>query len=155
MPYSCDVVDQPSQPVLSIRTRSSQANLPQTFDKSFSAIVQYLAELGEQPVYAPFAAYYNMDMEDLDLEIGFPVAKELPDKDDIKSSVITAGKYASCLHTGPYNEIGLAYQALTEWMQEKGYQPSGVAYEYYLNDPTETPPQELQTRVVFPVRTTS
>jgi effector-binding domain-containing protein len=34
---------------------------------------------------------------------------------------------------------------------DQGYTPSGVAYEYYLNDPNQTPPEELKTRVVFPV----
>jgi effector-binding domain-containing protein len=152
MSYHCEVVHQLSQPVLSIRTRTSQANMPETFGNSFSAIVQYLTELGEHPKAAPFAAYYNMDMEDLDVEIGFPIFKGLPEKGPIKSSEIPAGEYAACTHTGPYNEIGLAYQALTDWTQANGYLPTGVAYEYYLNDPTTTPPQELQTRVVFPVK---
>jgi effector-binding domain-containing protein len=155
MTYHCEVVDQPSQPVLSIRTRTTQANIPETFGKALSAIAQYLAELGVQPMAATFAAYYNMDMEDLDMEIGFPVMKELPEKGDIKSSEIPAGEYASCLHTGPYNEIGLAYQALTEWTEQNGYRPSGVAYEFYLNDPTVTPPQELQTKILFPVKSGS
>ena len=41
-------------------------------------IAQYLAEQSEQPAGAPFVAYYNMDMQNLDVEIGFPVTACLP-----------------------------------------------------------------------------
>jgi effector-binding domain-containing protein len=37
-------------------------------------------------------------------------------------------------------------------MEENGYQPTGVAYEVYLNDPDETPPEELQTQIAFPLK---
>jgi effector-binding domain-containing protein len=37
-------------------------------------------------------------------------------------------------------------------VQDSGYQASGVSYEIYLNDPTCTPPQELRTQILFPLR---
>jgi effector-binding domain-containing protein len=39
-----------------------------------------------------------------------------------------------------------------QWMAEQGYEGTGVSYELYLNDPTETPPAELQTQIIFPVK---
>jgi effector-binding domain-containing protein len=111
--------------------------------------MQYLEELKENPIGAPFVIYYNMDMQDLDIEIGFPVSKNLPDKDKIKSSEITAGKFASCLYTGPYTEISLAYDALTKWVEDNEYKTTGIAIETYLNDPREIPPEELKTEIEF------
>ena len=64
-----ELTEQPAQPVLSVRTRTSVGNLPQALGKAYGAIIQYLNEIGEQPLEAAFAAYYNMDMEDLDVEI--------------------------------------------------------------------------------------
>ncbi len=147
----CEAVDQSSQPVLSIRVRTPVSALPELFGKSYGAIAQYLAELGQYPAGAPFAAYYNMDMDDLDVEIGFPVAKVLPGRGDIQSTAIPEGKYAFCLYTGPYSEIKSAYQALTEWITQNGYTPTGVSYEFYLNDPQTTPQEGLQTKIVFPL----
>jgi effector-binding domain-containing protein len=60
---------------------------------------------------------------------------------------------ATCLHTGPYNEMEPAYDALKEWVENNGHQATGVVYELYLNDPGETPPQELQTQILFPLKT--
>jgi effector-binding domain-containing protein len=122
--------------------------------KAYGAIYEYLVELGEKPTDAPFAAYYNMDMQDLDLEIGWPVPRELPRKDDIKASEIPGGKAATCIFTGPYSELEPAYNAISQWIKDNGYEITGIAYEFYLNDPGETPPEELQTKIAFRLKET-
>ena len=40
---------------------------------------------------------------------------------------------------------------LIAFVEQEGPRPTGVAYEFYLNDPQTTPSAELQTRLVFPV----
>ncbi|MGE5618431.1 MAG: GyrI-like domain-containing protein [Sphingomonadaceae bacterium] len=154
MSHQCAILDQAAQPTLSIRTRTSVQGLRQVLGQSYGAIAQYLGELGEHPAGPPFAAYHNMDMANLDVEIGFPVPRKVPGRGNILAGEIPAGKYASCLYTGPYNEIGPgAYEALSAFVGQSGYEATGVSYEMYLNDPNETPPQELQTQVLFPLRT--
>ena len=152
MSYQCQVQELSVQPTLVLRVRVAAQDLPQTLGRAYGAIAQYLGELGEHPAGPPFTAYYNMDMQNLDVEIGFPVSKKLPGRGDIQASEIPGGKAASCLAVGPYSEIEPAYNALFHWTEENGYEPSGVAYEMYLNDPQQTPPQELQTRIAFPLR---
>jgi len=93
-----------------------------------------------------------MDMQDLDLEIGFPFVEKLRGEGEVLAGEIPAGKAAGCLHVGPYDQVGGAYEALQKWMEANGHTPSGVAYEFYLNDPQSTPAAELQTQVVFPLK---
>jgi len=152
MSYKCEVKEQTTQPTLAIRTRVSVQDLPQTLGGAYGAIAQYLGELGEQPVGPPFAAYHNMDMQNLDVEMGFPVSRKLASRGDIQAGEIPGGKAATCLHTGPYGEIEPAYDALSQWIKDNGYEATGVAYEMYLNDPEQTAPQELQTQIVFPLK---
>lgn len=152
MTYPCEMNDLPAQPALSIRTRTPVADMPQALGRAYGAIITHLTGIGEAPSGPPFVCYYNMDMQDLDIEIGFPVARELPGKGEIQANVIPAGKHVSCLYTGPYEYIPQAYEALAQYIQEKGFTPTGLAYEYYLNEPAETPAQELQTRIVFPLQ---
>lgn len=149
MTYECEIINQPSQPTLSIRTTTSIKELPNELGKAYGAIGQYLAELGEQPTGAPYAAYFTFSMESMEIEIGFPVAGPLSGKDQIESGEIPAGKVAQCLYTGPYNKIEPAYNALTAFVEEQGYESTGVAYEFYLNDPGEIAPEELLTQIVF------
>ena len=90
-------------------------------------------------------------MDDLDVEIGFPVSEPFAGAGDIKASAIPSGKSVTCTFTGPYSAIEPAYKALQQFVIEKGLKTTGVAYEFYLNDPGETPPEELQTQIVFPL----
>lgn len=152
MDYKFELTEQPVQPVLSIRMRTAVGNLPQELGKVYGDIIQYLNEIGEKPLDAAFAAYYNMDMEDLDVEAGFPVPKPLAGKGEIKSGEIPAGKQVSCLFKGPYNQMEPVYNAMMQWINENGYTPTGVAYEFYYNCPAEVLESELLTKIVFPLK---
>jgi effector-binding domain-containing protein len=154
MPYNCELKEQPAQPTLSVRTRLAVQDLTSLFGRVYGGIFQYLGGLGEQPAGPPFAIYYNMDMQDLDVEIGVPVARPLPGQGELMPGEFPAGKMATCLHVGPYDQCTSAYAALTEWIKANGYEAAGVAYEFYLNGPPETPPEELQTIIAFPLKTT-
>ncbi|MEN8905441.1 MAG: GyrI-like domain-containing protein [Clostridiales bacterium] len=139
------------QYVLSIRTRTSISNLPKELGKAFNTISEYLIKLGEKPSDAPFTGYYNMDMEDLDVEIGFPVSKELPGQNIIKSNTIPKGKQAVGIHKGSYSTLKDAYKDMSDFIIEKGYNYTDVkiAYEFYLNSPMEVKEEELLTKIVF------
>jgi len=152
MDFQCEIREQEPRPTLSIRTRTPIDGLPRLLGESYGKIAGYLAELDEQPTGAPFAAYYNMDMQDLDVEIGFPVKTPLAGKGEIQASQVPGGKLGFALHTGRYADIAPTYDALTEFVKEQGFEPSGVAYEFYLNDPQETPQEKLQTQIIFPLR---
>lgn len=152
MNYNCEILERPAQPVMSIRTHVAVHNLPQVFGQSCGAIAQHLGKLGQQPAGAPFAAYYNMDMQNLDIEIGFPVAKVAIGEGEIQPSEIPAGKWLSCLHIGPYDQCAVAYEAMQQWLDANKREAIGVSYEIYLNDPTVTPPEDLQTQILFPLK---
>jgi len=151
MTYTYELKQQLAQPALAIRTRAAVQDLPKVFGDAYGAIMQYLAELGEQPAGMPYAAYYNMDMQNLDLEIGFPVARKIAGKGDVQPSEFPGGKLASTVHIGPYDQVGPAYDALMHWVGTQGYEATGVAYEVYYSGP-ETPPQEIKTEIVFPLK---
>ena len=153
MAYDCQTVERQAQPTLAVRTHAPVGKLPEVLGQVYGNIAQYLmGELHEQPAGAPYVAYFNMDMQDLDMEIGFPVGHPLPGKGEIAASEIPGGKAATVTHVGPYNTVEQAYAALSRWMQEQGLEPTGVAYETYVNDPQETPPELLRTIITFPLK---
>ena len=82
MSYKCEVREQAFQLAMSIRTRTRVQDLPQVLGKGYGAIAQYLGELQEEPAGPPFAIYYNEDMQNLDIEFGFPVGRRLAGKND-------------------------------------------------------------------------
>ena len=144
--------EQKAQPILSIRVKTSLENLPKLIGESYHKIAGYLNELGEQPADVPFTAYHNLDMQNMDVEMGFPVSKPLPGKEDIEAGEIPQGKIVSYMYKGLYSEMEPVYNEIFKWINEKGYQPTGVYYEYYYNSPDEVPESELLTRIVIPLK---
>lgn len=143
--------EEKTQPVLSIRTRAAVQDLPRLIAESYGKIMQYMSQIGKQPAGVPFVAYYNLDMQDLDLEIGFPVMEPLEGNDEINKSEIPAGKYVSIMYKGPYMGMEKPYADMANWIEVNGYKAKGISYEYYYNSPMEVPESELLTRIVMPV----
>ncbi len=152
MGYQFELTDEREQPVLSVRIRTAVGNLPQEFGRIYGAILQYLGEIGETTEGPAFGAYYNMDMEDLDVEIGFIMPKAIQGNGDVQAGSIPAGKQASCMYKGAYDDMAPVYNAMMEWIAEKGLEPTGVSYEFYYNSPAEVPVSELLTKIVFPLK---
>ncbi len=146
-----ELIYQNEQHVLSIRKRTGVAQLPMLIGESYGAIAQYLSDMGELMSDVPFVAYYNMDMHDLDVDIGFPVSSAFPGKGDIKHNVIPEGKFVFALHLGSYTELEPLYAEMAAWITNNGLTPSGPAYEFYYNGP-EFPESQYLTKVVMPVK---
>ncbi len=67
---------------------------------------------------------------------------------------IPGGKTAVLTYKGPYSGIEAAYHSLFgNWLPESGEEPADQpCYEIYLNDPRETPPEELLTEICLPLK---
>lgn len=153
MPRITDIMllEQPEVPTLAVRTRTRVQDLPLLIGKTYGSIAAYLGELGHHMAGIPFVAYHNMDMQDLDVELGFPVAQKLPGKGDIRSGAIPAGLNVACLYQGAYSGLQGPYGEMAAWIQERGFVASGVAYECYFNGP-EVGENLLLTQIMMPVK---
>ena len=84
--------------------------------------------------------------------IGFSVASALVGSSRIQAGKIPGGKVAVEMHIGPYDKIEEAYNRLSAFVNENGLEMDIYSYEFYLNDPCETPPEELKTEIYFPIK---
>ncbi len=144
--------DQVAQPILSIRVKTPLKMLPQLIGQNYMKIMEYLGKIGAEPAGAPFTAYYNLDMENLDVEMGFPVAAPLPGSGEILAGEIKSGKVVSALYKGPYAGMESAYNEIFRVIAESQVEMAGVYYEYYFNSPDEVPESELLTKIVIPLK---
>lgn len=146
-----ELSEEKAQPVMTIRMTTRLELLPQVIGESYLKIMAYLTEHGEQPVFAPVTIYHNLDMQNLDVEMGFPVARLLPEKGDIKARELPPGKVVSSIYKGPYSGMEHPYHEMSKWIGDNGYTPVGISYEYYFNSPQEVLESELLTKIVMPV----
>lgn len=149
MDYSIGLVKQLAIPTLSLRRHSSVQNLPVLLSQAFGEIIQYASTQGVDITGPAFVIYYNMDMNNLDIEIGFVTLEPVKGNEDIRNSKIPAGKYVIAEHIGPYTEMPPLYDAMSAFMIEKEVYPTGIAYEFYYNSPMEVPESQLKTKVML------
>lgn len=66
-----------------------------------------------------------------------------------EKKVITAGRYASIIHTGSYSKLYIAYAALLgEWLPQSGEELADApSIQVYLNDYETKPEDELRTEI--------
>ena len=145
-----EILQKREQPTLFIRTKTKIENLPGLIGESYGKMEAYLKEIGEYLSEVPYVAYYNMDMQNLEVEIGFPVDKPLSGKEDIQAGFIPAGKVVFCMYRGAYSEVEATYSEMAEWIDDNNYKSAGTAYEYYYNGPG-FPESEMLTMIVMPL----
>lgn len=145
--FPCEIKTLSAQPTVAMRFRSTLEDLPNHFSEAYGKVMDYLSDIGAEAGSFAYAKYNNMDMQNLDVEAGFPVYEPLANRGEIFASTIPAGTYAVCHYKGPYKETSRGYDELMRFMNEHGYAPGGPFYEWYLNGP-DLPPQDLKTDLV-------
>lgn len=150
------LTDQKAERALAYREHATMDNLVEVMDRGLNAVHSHLNALGIQPAGPPYAAYLNTvedeTFAEFDLELGFPVAQDIPLKEGLFMSETYGGKAVTATHKGPYNTLETAYVAVMDYIGQNGLEPTGVYYDYYLNNPDDTAAEELLTKVVIPVK---
>jgi AraC family transcriptional regulator len=79
---------------------------------------------------------------------GFP-----PGIDGLEYFDLPGGRHAIMRHTGPYATLGPAWEWLYGgWLPQSGEEPRDLPpLEYYVNDPRNTPPDQLRTDIRLPL----
>ena len=147
-----EIKDMKEKLALMIRKITSVQNMPSVLGVCYGEIIQYVKEIGAKEPIESFVIYHNMDMSNLEIDVGFTVPEELPDKGHIKMSSIRAGKYATALHEGPYDTLVDTYNELAAFVKEKGLEVEDWVYEVYLNNPMDNPDEPPRTMIYFPLK---
>jgi effector-binding domain-containing protein len=99
-------------------------------------------------------AYAGEDCDDTGgtVEVVLPVAGKLTIADpDIEVKTLPAVTVISVICRGPYRNLGLAHKKMYAYLEENGLTCTGSPRELYLNDPSDTPEEELLTEIQYPV----
>lgn len=153
MPYDVKEKEISDQHVASITSEASIETVGAAVGSGFGTIMTVLGETGVSPAGAPFLVMHEViDEENAGpIEICIPVAGPFQSSEPVESKLLPGGTAATTIHKGPYQEVGPAYHAISQWMSDHGWEPNGPPREIYLNDPTEVTVSEQLTEVVWPM----
>lgn len=153
MAYEVTVKEVPDVLVASVRRRASMATVGKEVPEAFHELAEAVASVGfgEGMPGVVYLSEVGPETE-WDMEIFLPVAVPFDPPEGMEVRTLAGTTCASTIHRGPYEELGLAYEAVAAWIQTHDHQVAGPPRELYLNDPNEVGAFEALTEVQFPVR---
>lgn len=143
--YHVVVLAEPEQRVFSIRRTVGIDG----YHELFNELRQEAEKRGLKQAGPIQMLYYDMgfDPAGSDVEAQMVVAQDGPGV-----TVRPAHTRAAVMHKGSYGNLHFAYEALCAWLGEQTeYRVCGPAMDRYLNDPHNTPNDELLTGVSFQI----
>ena len=159
--YATDVIVKaiPTQPFLSIRNTYPSLDHAQQF---WFRIQAQLPENILQSENGYFTVVLHSDiyeMENVDIEMGFPVAANATDgifidnDNHLNLKTLPAVEYmATIVRTGRIDRAYLSYGAIGLWAEANHYHLAGAAREVYLQPPVPGKPGATVVEIQFPVR---
>lgn len=153
MSYEVVVKEVNAQPIVSIRIKCHVAMIGSELAEILPEVFRYLRENDVWPSGPPFTRYHGFSEAEVDIEGGMPVPAPLAGSGRIAAGELPGGKVATTIHTGPYEKLPEAHDALHAWMKDQQIDPAGAQWEYYLTDPGKEPdPSKRQTELVLPIK---
>lgn len=152
MGYAVEIKEREAVLVVSTRLRVALSEMGEVLSRTFGEIYAHLAANGVEPAGPPFAIYAGEPApgEPWDVEICAPISRPVEAPPGYRTQTIPGGPVARVVHRGPYEMIGPAYDALSEWVGQHGRTFTGPPREIYMSEP-DTPPERIETIVEWPV----
>ena len=127
------------------------ASMQTTMPQAFQAATDNQLEMAGPPG----ALYHEFDPKTNSCHYTtFMQTKTLATVDGFNSGTIESCKALKVIHTGSYDHLGNAWGAAMSMQRHKKMKQSNsqCPFELYLNDPRETPEEELVTEIFIPVQ---
>jgi len=153
MPYDIQIAEVEPQLIAAITKHTTFRQIGDDIAAGFGSLVHAMGREGAEASGPPLIVFHSVIDEETagDVEICIPVTAGIAGDSDVYSRELEGGTVATTMHRGPYEQIAPAYHTITGWISEHGHEMAGPPREIYLNDPQTVPPEELLTRVEFPI----
>jgi effector-binding domain-containing protein len=161
-----EIVRLEPQPTVAVRVQQPMAelDLAAAFDQYLPMVAERVTAAGGELGGAPFGRYHLFGPKVVDLEIGCPVAT-IPAgfaplsglaAGEVGASELPGGLVARVIHSGSYDTLSAAYDALHDWIHaQPGVDDGAGPWESYVDDPsTVSDISALRTEITWPLRST-
>jgi len=151
-------------PEITVETVASKLVAGVDFSTTFASLPQDMSEaigtLQSETTNAamntsgPVIAVYTEEMHPdrpWNCEVCVGIAQAFTEHPVLRSHELPGGTVATLTHQGAYTGLKGSYDAMFGWFSANGHTYAGQPREIYLNSPEEVSPDELLTRLEFPV----
>jgi effector-binding domain-containing protein len=163
-----EIIEKEIGQVIELEENVSMFQMPGAMGKNFKELMTFMESKNIKCTDVPYARYVNID---LDSEVnkgfismvidmftrkwhffsGFSVPEKVEVVGRIKHSFIPKQKYIKAIHKGHYHKVGDTYKKIHSYIKSEGIKVGSESFEFYMNDPHKTKPEDLETVVLMPV----
>jgi effector-binding domain-containing protein len=149
-----EAVTLPERTIIYLQGHSNWGSAVDTLVDSFKSLDQYLAKQGIKPDGPPMTIYTETDDSGFKFHAALPVAEAPPDppKGDIAVGQAPSGKALKFVHRGSYDAMDATYEAITNYLDDKGLDAKDMFVEEYVTDILKGSPDNLVVDVFVPVK---
>lgn len=132
-----------------------------TWDKTYDTLVDafkklgaYLDGAGLKAAGPAMTIYTSTNDTGFDFQAAVPLAEapKTPPASGIKVGKSPEGRVLKFVHRGSYDEMNQTYEAITNYLDEKGLDAKDLLIEEYLTDLVSAPEEKLVVNVLVPLR---
>ena len=126
----------------------------ETLIDTFKSLNEYLDKQGITPNGPAMTIYTQTDDTGFNFQAAVPVAQSPanPPKGDIAIGQSPSGKALKFVHRGSYDAMDSTYEAITNYLEDKGLEAKDLFIEEYATDPVKSDPNTLVVNVFVPVK---
>lgn len=120
----------------------------------FGRLSALFARAGTEMAGMPMCHYVEYDAISTTFQLGFPCR---PDEvgalraAGLSIAETPSGDIMKAVHMGPYDSVATTYDAMAAAMKAEGLVGARDMWEVYCSPP-ETPPEQIRTEILWPVR---
>jgi effector-binding domain-containing protein len=144
----------PERTIVYLQGHSKWDSALDTLVDAFKSLNEYLDKHGIEPNGPAMTIYTQTDDTGFDFRAAVPVAQapENPPKGDIAVGQAPSGKALKFVHRGSYDAMDSTYEAITNYLDDKGIEAKDVFVEEYTGGPLKTGDDNLLVDVFVPVK---
>jgi effector-binding domain-containing protein len=144
----------PPRTILYLKGHTNWDAAFETLVDTFKSLNEYLDKQGIKPNGPAMTIYTQTDDTGFQFQAAVPIAAAPanPPKGDIAIGQAPSGKALKFVHRGSYDAMDSTYEAITNYLEDKGLEAKDLFIEEYATDPVKSDPNKLVINVVVPVK---
>lgn len=152
-PITVEIVELALVRVAAVRSIVAPEDVPDFMSDALGLVAGALRGAGVEPAGPPYARYFSMSAEGLDVAAGFPVAEQFPGAGIVHPDERPAGPAVVASHVGSYAGLEAAWAAVRARIRELGRTPGDDPWEVFLIGPgSGVEEAEWRTELVWPLK---
>jgi len=144
----------PERTIIYLQGQSKWDSALDTLLDSFKSLDEYLDKHGIKPSGPAMTIYTQTDDSGFSFRAAVPIAEvpKDPPKGDIAVGPAPSGKALKFVHRGSYDALDASYEAITDYLDDKGLDAKDVFIEEYASGPLRADSDDLVINVYVPVK---